>query len=81
MNHVSAKLRSIQSLLVTDLRLDIEDAPPARIRHVLDGHEASPIKVAGELSMFDERVVRDHFPELFVSHEVVVFSICLSWSR
>jgi len=65
----------------TDLRLYVENTPPARVRHVSDGHEAGTVKIAGELSVFDERAIRNHLLEHFLSHEVVMLSVSLSWAR
>jgi len=67
--------------LATDLGLYIENTPPARGRHVLNGHEAGTVKIAGELSVFDECAISDHLLERFLSHEIVVFSVGLSWAR
>jgi hypothetical protein len=47
----------------------------------LDGHEASSIEIAGELGVLYEFTFGDHLLELFLSHEVVMLSIGLSWSR
>jgi hypothetical protein len=53
----------MQEPWATDLRLYVENTSPARPRHVLDGHEAGAIKIAGELSVFDECAIGNHLLE------------------
>ena len=66
--------------MTAHLRFDVENTPPARVRHVSDGHEAGAVKIAGKLSVFDERAIGDHLLELFLSDEVVMLAIDLSWT-
>jgi len=66
--------------LTTDLGLYVQDTSPARIRHVSDSHEAGAVKIAGKLSVFDERAIGNHLLELFLSDEVVVLAIDFSWT-
>ena len=64
----------------TDLGLDIKNTPPPRARHILNGHKAGAVEIAGELSVFDKCTIENHLLELFLSDKVVVFSINLSWT-
>lgn len=80
---VSVHPRSLESCetLVADLRFYVENTPPARVRHVLYSREAGTIKIAGELGVLDKFAIVNHLLEVVLSHEVVVRSIGLSWSR
>lgn len=66
---------------MANLGFYVENAPPARLGHVLYGHEASTIEIAGELSVLDECTFGDHLLELILRHKVVMRSVNLSWPR
>ena len=58
--------REHAAVKVTYLRLDIQKTSPARFLDLANGHERRSVKVAGELSMLDERALGDELLELVV---------------